>query len=372
VKIYVYPADAQGCGHYRMIWPGRELAVRGHNVVVSMPGTRHDLKAKMLGDKLVDVVIPQDADVIVMQRVTHSYLAQAIPVIRERYGVAVVIDIDDDLARIHPANPAFALMRPPKPNDGMSEKVRQHSWHNAVAACDAATLVVVSTPALLPRFASHGRGVVIRNRIPRSFLDVPHYDSDVVGWPGAVHSHPDDLQSVGTSVARLVREGLNFNVIGPVDGARAALGLGAEPSAFGVVPLEYWPHALTQLGVGLAPLADTLFNAAKSWLKPLELAAVGVPSVISPRAEYREIMKLGIGVQAEKPKDWYREIGRLAGDGALREELGARGREVAATLTIESGADLWLEAWTHAYDLERGNRDAVRSQRRPGYALFGG
>src|SRR5689334_24701002 len=44
---------------------------------------------------------------------------------------------------------------------------------------------------------------------------------------------------------------------------------------------DAWPRALSALGIGLAPLADSTFNRAKSWLKPLEMAAVGVPCVMS-------------------------------------------------------------------------------------------
>lgn len=366
MKVYVFPADRDGCGHYRMIWPSQVLAAQGHNVVVRMPNERHELRAEVRksDNSVSDAFVPDDADVVVLQRVTHRLVAESIPIIRRKYGCAVVLDLDDDLSRIHPANAAFTMMHP---RYGATD----HSWHNTVAAAQAATLVTVSTPALLRRYApaSVGNGVVLPNYVPEAFLRVDHYDSKIFGWPGAIHSHPDDLQVVGSAVARLVREGRLFKVIGPGDGVREALGLDAEPVAAGVVPMELWSEAIAQLGVGVAPLADTQFNAGKSWLKGLELAAVGVPCVMSPRDEYRSLHKLGVGLLAERPKDWYRELKRLLDNPGLRETLGERGRAVATELTVEGNAWRWLEAWTEASRREHSVRQKFLTSRPTDYAL---
>src|SRR5689334_12826265 len=117
---------------------------------------------------------------------------------------------------------------------------------------------------------------------------------------------------------------------------------------------DAWPRALSALGIGLAPLADSTFNRAKSWLKPLEMAAVGVPCVMSALPEYREIHSLGVGLLAERTKDWYRLVGALVRDASRRAELAARGRDVAAGLTYERYAMLWWDSWSLAYEVENG------------------
>ena len=304
---------------------------------------------------MVDVRIPADADVIVLQRVTHRLVADAVSLIRAK-GVAVVIDMDDDLRTIHPANPAFAAIHPRR---GTSI----HSWHNAQRACEAATLVTVSTNELVRRYAPHGRGVVLDNHVPARYLDVTHHDSDLLGWGGSIHSHPDDLQAAGTALTRLCRAGARFRVIGPRDGVREALRLDAEPEWTGVLDLTtQWPTALTSLGVGLAPLADTVFNGAKSWLKPLEYAALGVPCVVSPRVEYVRLHKRGVGLLARNPHEWYRQLGRLRGDPTLRAELSESGREAARGLLTEDHSWRWAEAWADAFRLQRrGVTPLVRS-----------
>lgn len=341
--VYVFPADPYGCGSYRLIWPAEALRAQGHDVRVVPPSNRTGIGGEVdtRTGKLVGVQIPDDADVIVMQRVSLKHLSDGIRMIRAK-GVAVVVDMDDDLTKIDPNNPAFWAMQV-KTGDA------RHNWRNAHQACLDATLVTVSTPALLPVYAPHGRGIVLENRVPARYLDVPHEDSAVMGWPGSTHSHPFDLQEVGPAVARLVREGATYCGVGPVDGLRAALGLEQDPEVTGSVELDEWPAALATLGIGLAPLADTGFNSAKSWLKIVELSSTGVPWVASPRAEYRRFhQRTGVGLLAERPKDWYRQLKRLVTDKALRQDQSALGREVMAGETIEGNAWRWLEAWAWA------------------------
>jgi hypothetical protein len=112
---------------------------------------------------------------------------------------------------------------------------------------------------------------------------------------------------------------------------------------------------LARIGIGITPLADTAFSAAKSWLKPLELSACGVPWVASPRVEYRRLHQLGAGLLADKPNDWYRKVKLLAGSEAARAELSAAGRAVAQGLRLETHAWEHLEAWERARQIESGH-----------------
>jgi len=353
VKVYVYPGDLHGCGHYRMIWPAMALQALGHDVVLVPPHARGgSLQAGVnAAGEVVSVGIPEDADVIVLQRITHRHLIGAIEIMRAQ-GVAVVMDIDDDLATIHPENGAFAALHP------RNAARPDHNWKNAQLACEASTLVTVSTPALLRRYGSRGNGRVVRNCVPASYLDIPHVDSDVIGWGGSMHSHPNDPQVVGTAVARLQREGRTFRVVGPGTGVREALHLDVEPEKTGVLDLVdgSYPRGLAGLGVGIAPLADSRFNKSKSRLKPVEYAACGVPCVMSPRSDYVHVNDLGIGWVAHKPDDWYRQLRQLTSDEATRRELSEHGRDVARTLTIEGNAWRWLEVWDEAFKTERQNR----------------
>jgi glycosyltransferase involved in cell wall biosynthesis len=357
VKVYVYPADTQGCGTVRLIWHANHLRRLGHDIVIVPPGRNRGINGDIdtETDRLTSVRIPADADVIVMQRVALQYLAvDAIPMMRGQ-GVAVVVDMDDDLEAIDPSNIAFSALHPNNRRDP------KRNWHNARTACMNATMVTVSTPHLLDVYAPHGRGRVIRNVIPEAFTQIPHVDSDVIGWPGALFTHPKDMLPLGASIAQLVRAGAEFAVVGPGDGMREALGLDGEPFSTGPVEIQQYPFVLNDtIGIGIAPLADTRFNSSKSWLKPLEMMSLGIPWVGSPRAEYRELKAAtGVGFLAEKPKDWLRMLRRLVDDTALREDVSAAGREAARAWTVEANSWRVWEAWAAALRAQRAGLDAI-------------
>lgn len=178
---------------------------------------------------------------------------------------------------------------------------------------------------------------------------MPRVDSTQIAWAGSVHSHPDDLQATGSAIAQVTDPSEPFHVVGDAMGAREALGLSYNPTDTGPLdPLKRWPEEMNTIGIGIAPLANSAFNDSKSWLKPLEYAALGVPCVMSPSVEYLRIHSLGIGVLARKHKQWINRLRELRGSKLLRDELSERGRAVAAEWTVEGNAERWWQAWDTA------------------------
>lgn len=356
MKFLVFPGDRYGCGAFRCIWPAQYLREAGHDVEVRMPENR-GLRLRTNGEEVVEVLDVEPDTVYVFQRLTHSYMAQAVPLLRAA-GVAVVVDVDDDLTSIHPRNPAYDSMHPRNfgKYDLTRRDINRHSWHNLTQACRDATLVTVSTPALLDVYAKHGRGRVLCNYLPDTYYGIEHEDSAVIGWPAALQSHPDDPSATGGALARLVSEGADFRVMGDPVGTGAAFGLMQDPAGRSGIGLTEWPSAVAEIGVGIAPLADTRFNRCKSWLKPLELSALGVPWVASPRAEYARLNRLGAGVLADNPRRWYRELARLVKSEALRAERSEEGRTLAEALRLRDNAWRWAEAWTEAQAIQSGTQ----------------
>lgn len=357
MRIKVYPADVYGCGHFRLIWACQLLLAQGHDIDLVPPGDRQ-MELRVRDGRVLDVVLEENPpDVIVFQRVTHSFVAQSIPLLRAK-GVAVVVDIDDDLTSIHPSNPAYESMHPRNEMtvDPGRRDPRRHSWHHLSAACRDATLVTTSTPGLIKRYAAHGRGRVIFNYLPEIYYGVDHQDSDLIGWPAALASHPDDPSATGGALARLEGAGAAFQVVGDPTGVALAFGLSQEPSgAFGI-DVHHWPAEVAKLGIGIAPLADTQFNSCKSWLKPLEMSALGVPWVASPRVEYARLAAMGAGMLAERPRQWYRALADLRASKDLRDEVAGRGRAVAENLRLIRHLDEWPDAWERARELQDESR----------------
>jgi glycosyltransferase involved in cell wall biosynthesis len=296
--------------------------------------------------EIVDVKIPNGADVLVMQRLSHNWHGRVVEILRSK-GVAMVIDMDDDLSCIHPDNKAFVNYHPRNPKT-------PYSWKNVEQACKAATMVTVSTKQLMGVYARHGRGHVIDNYVPERYLQIKADQDKVFGWPGTTDSHPNDLQVTGGAVRELVDAGYEFRVIGPVTQAKGALRLKEQPPHTGVVQLADWASEIAKLQVTLAPLATTPFNSSKSRLKALEAAAVGVPWVGSPRTEYRRFHKeSGSGLLVENRKEWFKAVKQLMDDASMRQDLGEKGRAYVQDQTVEKNSWRLWDAWTRAFEIQR-------------------
>jgi glycosyltransferase involved in cell wall biosynthesis len=320
-----------------------------------MPGDGSGIKGITYDGQLQSIELGRDADVYVFQRPTNVHLAKLIEHLVEN-GRTVVIDMDDDLSSIHPGNVAFKLLHP-RNSPG-------NNWQHAQAACRSATLVTVSTEGLQERYGA-GNSRVLKNCVPRSFLDLERTEhaEPLWGWPGAVHSHPDDLPIIAGAVQhQTLRD--SFLIIGYPDGTGQALGLPEDARATGRVEFSHWSEALLHLDVGVAPLAESRFNLAKSWLKPLELSAVGCPWVASDIGEYRVLHALQpeAGVLVDRrTRSWVRALNRLLTDERARQEAGEAARALASTLTIEEHAWRWIETWSAAYEITQ-HRSRLKGQ----------
>lgn len=352
-RVLTYPADTAGCGSYRIIWPAEALNAQGMKVDIAPPGHDRRLQAHLTkpdgqGRMHVAHVVDPQADIVVFQRPLSRMFYEAM-VQMKGAGIRIVIELDDDFKAVSPRNSAFRAVHPAHSPDS------NWTWlERALKVCD---LVVASSESIARRYApKHTPRVVIPNFVPEAYLGIErpdHGDEPWLGWAGSgLSTHPDDMQVVRGAVAEAMRRtGTgSFRMVGRGDGAAHALGLDEEQVlATGWVPPDRYAEFVARFDVSMAPLETSTFNDGKSWLKPLELAAVGVPCVMSPAAEYRRLLdEHGIGVIASKPAQWRHHLTALLSDHDARRAESERLREVVRThqLTIEANAKLWWDAWT--------------------------
>lgn len=344
MRVIVWPADQSGCGHNRLIWPAQALAAQGADVTIGA-GPRVAWSRYWTGSeepppdvRLVGVEKP-DADVVVLQRPGRRWWSDLIPHLHQ-HGVRVVVDVDDDFAHIPTENTAAVAYDP-----------RRNLWHNRTwieKACAQADLVTVTTPALARRYGRHGRVAVLPNLVPAAYLDVvvPR-DGRTLGWTGSVDTHPHDLETTGRAVPdALGAHGWQFRVIGTGHGVQERLGLAGEPDATGWRPIDDYPALYAGLDAAIVPLHRGPFNDAKSALKMVEAAALGVPVIASATPDNERVHALGVGLIARKPRDWVRHLDRMLGSAELRAHMAGAGRAAMQPLTYEAQCDRWLTAWS--------------------------
>jgi glycosyltransferase involved in cell wall biosynthesis len=362
LRVKLYPSDATGCGVSRIVLPGEAARSEGCDVEIAHcpprpPGQPPErllpLDFHPTNPKLVRPV-PIDADVLVFQRPVEECLVAVLPQLKAA-GHAIVVEIDDDLERLHPHHPARQSLNPTLSPGA--------NWRYLRQACQLADLVTVTTPALAARYGTHGRVAILPNCVPESILALPHKgDGRTVGWSGWTVTHPDDLRVTGAGIVQALDDtGARFVQVGPGEGVQRQLGLPHEPETTGGLhDIHDYYRALTRLDVGICPLADNQFNRGKSALKILEMSAAGAAVVASPTPEYQRVAAEGLCVLAGyRGREWRREVRRLLEDEQVRKQQSAHARElIALHHTYERNGDLWAEAWQDALDTARQRKPA--------------
>lgn len=341
MKVLVLAADKGGCGFYRCLEPARVVKDLGFNVEVS-----YGLDVEAEQDRITKMVtvdeIHTDADLIIVQRPLSNSLTSMLRQAK-RQGIATIVELDDDFDTTHTRNRA---------HKGMFGY--EHSGVKWIhEACSIADHVTVSTPAL-EKYAPHGRVSVLRNCVPESYLDVNTArdlpSTPVIGWTGTVQTHPTDLQVTKGSVAEVLsKNNLPFAVVGDGDSVQKNLKLSSStPFSFTgwVDREEYLPKIPNTMDIGIVPLEMSNFNDAKSAIKGLEMASVGVPFVASPTREYLRLEAYGVGKTAKSPGDWRRHLQRWIDRPSNMEQDIVNYRDIiGSTATYELHASDWATVW---------------------------
>ncbi|QFG12895.1 glycosyltransferase [Arthrobacter phage Mimi] len=363
MKVLSLAADEGGCGYYRVRAPAYEIGKLGVDITVA--DGIDVISEKNLSTGMVTVhEVQTDADLITVQRPLDNGLNAMIRQ-AQKQGIAVVVEMDDDFSAIHRDNIAYDQVHGRK----------DFGVHWLEDSANIADHVTISTPRLA-KFARHGRYSVLRNCVPESIFDVDiTKKSEVpgprIGWSGSVQTHPNDLQATKGGVAEVLKEkGLDFNVIGDGKYVHRNLSLDKDTKVLhtGWVEIEHYYHFLSNfLDIGIVPLEMSPFNEAKSALKGLEFAALGIPYVASPTGEYARMEAYGIGKTAKTRGDWYKHLTRLIERSSETERIAREGRDkIKAEHTYRVNAPQWIEAWEKAIDYRKTRHEQAATDRSSG------
>jgi glycosyltransferase involved in cell wall biosynthesis len=315
MSVVVYAPVPDASAFYRLTEPARVTGIR---VTEYLPS---------IGDE----------DTIVLNRPMYPGIAEQVRLWREE-GRRVIVDLDD----------CFDTVSPDHVIHGTYTTEALH------LACKAASVVTCSTPALVERYG-YGHGELLRNRIPADRLDVRRAGNreptPFVGWYGSLASHPNDPAAagggIGQGMALAAALDPEFVYIGPKhEGAAMAAAIGVDVvRTLGYYSMLMLPAVVAEFDIGVVPLELSPFNEAKSALKGLELAALGVPVIASPTSEYRRLAAAGACVLAGDATDWRGWVSLWLEEPHLRREQAEQGKAWAATQTYEEHADDWWTTW---------------------------
>lgn len=255
-------------------------------------------------------------------------------------GAVIVYDVDDlvfdpDLGTVEQIDG----LRHVEPQDRPAYRERLHLNRRALELAD---VCVLSTELLAERVRALGKpAVVLANGADWAMaaaasraLALPRpADGRVrVGYASGTLTHQKDFAQVAPALARLLdaRPEVTLTLIGRVliDEFPDLAAFGSRLELRPMVPHDRLLDEVVRLDINLAPLDWTNpFCAAKSELKYVHAALVGVPTVASPTPPFVTAITPGeTGFLAQTAEDWFTALDALAGDGALRRRIGAAAR----------------------------------------------
>ncbi len=232
-------------------------------------------------------------------------------------------------------------------------------YQKTLALCDAA---IVSTEPLreeMQRMMPHLPIWVNRNAVSDEMLrlaDVARQRATAadegqvrVAYLSGSRTHHRDFDVVAPALARVLGEHPEVELL-LVGAIEIPAGLSSYEKQIRLVPFLPWqklPELLSGVHINLAPLElENRFTEGKSALKYIEAALVEVPTIASPTAPFREVIRSGEnGFLATNSGEWNETLERLVVEPELRRRVGRCALEdVLANHTTRSRAALAREA----------------------------
>jgi len=334
LKVVGFRADETACGLLRIQYPLDYLAKLGATTQVVTKVNFAEL---------------QWADYIIAQRQYNENVVDSLKHLKDT-GITIIYEVDDALNAVHIDSPAYRVY-----HQGTKELKKAHEM---IAESHGLT---VSTPELAAEYLHLNRNTfVVPNAIDFDIRDwttrVTNRDPDLtVGWSGGT-THQRDMPILGEIVKGILTKykHIKFGICTNKMLAEQAIESWNVPSEIvdriiliKDAPIDVYPQVLSHFDIGVAPIANTTFNRAKSPLKLMEMGSWGIPYVASKVAPYQRYIDQGVdGYTANTTPEWIEKLSILIEDETKRREMG----EAAQTKVREhhdyaKNIGKWADTW---------------------------
>jgi len=302
------------CAHIRLMLP------------LDHPANGADLAVSLLPRGTDPALVRADAIVTHRNAIPTVAAADALIGHCRSAGIRLVYDLDDDLLGVPPSHP---------------EAARLVSLAPAVARMLAGADRVSVSTAALARLVARVRAdvAVLDNALDERLWGDP--------WAGRLRrggvvrvlymgtaTHGADFALVAPALERLHRAfpgQVAFDMIGVTATGDLPAWVNRVSPPVAAASYPGFVNWIVQQGawdIGIAPLRRNRFNDAKSAIKAMEYAALGLPTIASAVPAYRGSVADGSGgmLVGNTETEWFGALSRLVRDPVLRARLGADGR----------------------------------------------
>ncbi len=206
-------------------------------------------------------------------------------------------------------------------------------FRTAMLACDR---TIASTAALAERMQEAGAGptTVIENALDAETIEAaaaararprPSGGAVVIAYGSGSKAHDIDFTMAAPALAEVLarRPAVRLRLIGDLTLPAVLLPYAERIERLAATGYVAYLGLLGEADISIAPLEATAFNDAKSNIKFIEAAMLGLPSVCSGRANFRTVIDPGAnGFLADDDAAWLEALLRLVDDAGLRQRLG--------------------------------------------------
>lgn len=210
-------------------------------------------------------------------------------------------------------------------------------------------VITCTSEAIADHFAKLNANVhVVPNTVPQWLIDwsMPGRDRPTLGYQGSPSHLPDWTRAARRQLQTFLKErpGWGLQWMGTDPGPlRDRIGVRVvgwrNPGA------DYYQSISMDVGIG--PLRNTPFNNAKSSLRAVEYAALGVVAVLPDLPIYRNRVETGVtGILYPLVRNGMLDALRsVAADPVHTDNMGAEARRRAQAWTTEASISNWVTAW---------------------------
>lgn len=316
-RLYAWCPDLGGPNRFRVVEPCRVFKDMGGRVALG---------------PMLDNAIAERCDTVLVHGLHDERNTEAWAQLADAGGHRLIMDVDDLMWR--PDHGPFARHYT---GDALQRlKANLHRSHVVTTTTEYLAQAVVD-------WTGHRNVHVCPNTVPQWLTEhqMPQRLRPYVGWQGSP-SHFPDWQSTGDALGKFLADCPEWGarLYGPeVDHPHPAI----ETIPWQPID-DYWRTASFDVGIG--PLRDTPFNRAKSALRAIEYAALGIVAVLPNLPTYRDWVDHGTtGLLIASHRTLRGELRSLARAASWRVTMAAAARRKAAGWTTEMNIGNWLAAW---------------------------
>lgn len=358
LRVLMIQANDFASGYYRIGFLAEELAKRG-NIDI-------DFCSRTMGIEDILWRIGK-SDIVVFQLQTTDISVQVVDICKKN-GIAVVMDMDDDLLDVPEWNPAYwGLGRKHSTfweteTKKMDIKANIERLENLKDMLRKVDLITVTGVGLRDEYSKYNKIKILPNladpdKIKPSRRSGGMFDNKIrIFWQGSA-THIRDLVMLRIAVQAITKK--YPNVIWTIMGSGyeqfyRIMGIEKNRVEFieSVEMADYYKKvSKIKMDIGICPLVDIPYNRCKSNIKWIEYSMLGIPSVVSDIITYTNSVRHKIsGYVAETPSEWIAYLSMLIDNPNLRELIANNAKaQILQDFNIHNKINLWEDTYNKVH-----------------------